>query len=177
MTKKRQLNFKRDIEPIINKYGLKNDNDCKEAVELIKKDDPKGYNQLARILICLVLLDSREEKIVYAMTEKAFNMGMQEAYFNLGSQHLFGVGVRINAKKGLGMMQAAFLESFSSAYSKYPLGSSESFCLIGYLNKFMEEMLYCANAVKNQDEGEHRRRYLRLGDIYSIVHDINETGF
>lgn len=175
--KKQQLDFGKDIEPLIKKYGLKNDNDCKETVELIKKDDPKGYNQLGKILICTGALNPQEEKKVYAMTEKAFKLGMKEAYFNLGGQHLFGVGVSMDARKGLQMMQAAFLMSFSDAYSKYPLGSTESNRLLAYLDSFTEEMLYCFKAAEDQDEGELRRRYRHLGELYTTVLDINDNGF
>lgn len=172
-----QLNFTKDIEPIINNYGLKADNGCKEAVELIKKDDPEGYNQLARILIRIGGLNPQEEKVVYAMTEKAFKMGMNEAYFNLGSLHLSGVGVKMDAQKGLYMMHAAFLKPFSDAYSKYPLGSTESYRLSTYLDSFIVEIAYYLKAVDDEDEGEMRKIYRQLCEFYSTILDINENGF
>ena len=179
MSKKKvnQLNFTKDIEPIINKYGLKNDNGCKEAVELIKKDDPKGYNQLAEILIRTGRLNPQEEKIVYAMTEKAFKLGMNEAYFNLGILHLGGVGVKMDIQKGLHMMLAAFLMTFSDAYSKYPLGSTESDRLSTYLNSIIYEMVYYLKAVDDEDWGEMGKNYRHLCELYSTILDINETGF
>lgn len=170
------LDYNRDIEPIIKKYHLENDNECKKAVELIKKDDPQGYILLARILI-LIGVNHQEGKIVYAMTEKAFKMGLKFAYYNLGSQHLFGVGVSMNAVKGLKMMNAAFLAPFSEAYNKYPLGSAESDLLCDYLNKFMYEMMLCLDAANNKDEGEMRESYRHLTERYTTILDINENGF
>ena len=173
---KQLLDYNRDIEPIITKYGLENDNECKKAVELIKKDDPLGYNLLARILIFIGVND-QEGKIVYAMTEKAFKMGFKMAYYNLGSQNLFGVGVNMNAVKGLKMMNAAFLVPFSEVYNKYPLGSAESDLLCDYLNKFMYEMMLCLDAANNIDEGEMRKSYRHLTELYTTILDINDNGF
>lgn len=172
----KQLDYNRDIEPIIKKYGLENDNECKKAVELIKKDDPQGYILLARILI-LIGVNDQEGKIVYAMTEKAFKMGFKMAYYNLGSQNLFGVGVSMNAEKGVKMMKAAFLVPFSEVYNKYPLDSTESNRLNGYLESFTYEMLLCLKAADNKDEGELRKCYRHLTELYSTVQDISDNGF
>ena len=70
-TNKKQLDYSRDIEPIITKYHLENNDDCKKAIELIKQNDPKGYNQLGALLSNNKPLTLGEHRIVFKMYEKA----------------------------------------------------------------------------------------------------------
>ncbi len=39
--------FIKDLEPIIKKHGLENEDGCKEAIKMIKNNDPRGYHGLA----------------------------------------------------------------------------------------------------------------------------------
>ncbi len=172
---KQKLDFGRDIEPIINKYHLENNGDCKEAVELIKKDDPKGYNQLGSLLLNTVRLTRSEEKTVFEMYEKASEMGLEDARFNLGGLYLVGAGVNKDAVKGITMMESTFLMVFSRVFPNYPLDSETSKRLRRLHDYFILGMDKvnrgaASGTFKVLNEGHHE-----LNELFGLVTYVYET--
>jgi hypothetical protein len=154
--KKQQLDFGKDIEPLIKKYHLENNDDCKEAVGLIKKDDPKGYNQLGNLLSSTGLLTRTENKTVIKMFEKAVEMGYKRSYFNLGISYYFGAGVKRDVNRGVNMIKVAFLSGFSQVFNNYPLDSIESVKLLFvhdcFYNEIMNLLKASSSSTKEQEE-------------------------
>ena len=138
--KKQQLDFGKDIEPLIKKYHLENNNNCKKAIELIKQNDPEGYNQLGAILSNTMPLTLEEHRIVFKMYEKATEMGCVNARFNLGGSFLMGIGVSRDVVKGIKLLESSFLNVFSKVFPNYLLDSEESNRLCELHNRFVLEM-------------------------------------
>lgn len=174
---KQKLDFGRDIEPMITKYQLENNDDCKEAVELIKKDDPKGYNQLGSLLLNTVRLTWSEEKTVFKMFEKADEMGLEDARFNLGGLYLLGIGVRKDAVIGITMMESTFLMVFSRVFPNYPLDSEASIRLRRLHDYFILGMNKvnrgsASGVFKVLNEGHHE--LLKLFELITYVYETND---
>lgn len=175
---KRKLDFGRDIEPMITKYHLENNDDCKEAVELIKKGDPKGYNQLGVLFINNVHLTLGEQRNVFLMCEKAVNMGLEDARFNLGGLYLVGAGVKKDAVKGVTMMESTFLMVFSKVFLNYPLDSEESIRLRRLHDYFILGMDKVNRGAASGDfkllnEGHHE--LLELFELITLVYETNDV--
>lgn len=172
---KPNLDYNRDIEPLITKYNLENDNDCKKAVELIKQDDPSGYNQLGVLLINTTRLTLGEQKIVYAMYKKALDMGLEDARFNIGGLYLLGIGVRKDAVKGVTMMESTFLMVFSKVYPNYPLDSEESIRLRRLHDLFILGMDKVNRGAASRNFNELNEGHHELRDLFGLITFVYET--
>lgn len=175
---KKQLDYSRDIEPIITKYHLENNDDCKEAVELIKQNDPKGYNQLGALLINTGRLSLGEERIVFKMYVESADMGLEDARFNLGGLYLLGIGVSKDAVKGVTIMESTFLMVFSKVFPNYPLDSEESKRLRRLHDYFILGMDKvnkgaASNVFKMLNEGHHE--LLELFGLITLVYETNDV--
>ena len=118
--------FIKDLEPIIKKHGLENEDGCQESIDWVKNNDPRGYHSLVLGLWTNENLDSTEEKALFAATKKAVDNGVEEAQFCYGSLLLFGIGEKLDIEKGLDIMNKAFLKLFSKVFVRHPLGSEMS---------------------------------------------------
>lgn len=175
---KRKLDYGRDIEPIINKYHLENDDDCKEAVELIKKNDPQGYNQLGTFLLNTGRLTQTEEKTIFEMYEKAAEMGLEDARFNIGGLYLVGAGVSKDIEKGITLMEGAFMKVFSRVFPNYPLGSETSIRLRRLHDDFIHGLSKILEGESSRDfqklnEGHHALRV--LFGIITLIYETNDV--
>ena len=174
---KKQLDYSRDIEPIIKKYQLENNDDCKKAVELIRQNDPKGYNQLGALLSNSKPLNLAEQRIVFKMTEKAAEMGLDNARFNIGGSYLMGIGVGRDVGKGITILESTFLMVFSKVFTKYPYDSVESTRMCELHNRFVLEMGKFLKAVdSSKDLNVLKKRYVQLIETTSLISYVYETG-
>ncbi len=168
--KKQQLDFGKDIEPLIKKYHLENNDDCKEAVELIKKDDPEGYFQLSGLLGKKCLTQA-EEKTAFLLVEKAAEMGHGDAKFFLGFKYIV-TGDRKYINKGLKLIKDAFSSSFSGALNKCSFGSKESNMLLELKNYFDLKLDELLEGVKHLNNLKTKKAIKSLIDAYWTVDDI-----
>ena len=174
--KKQQLDFGKDIEPIITKYHLENNDNCKKAIELIKQNDPKGYNQLGTLLSNKMPLTLGEHRIVFKMYEKATEMGCANARFNLGGAFLMGIGVSRDVVKGIKLLESSFLNVFSKVFPNYPLDSEESNRLCELHNRFVLEMgdlLKAIDAAVNIND--LKKKYYQLFETIGLIAFVYET--
>lgn len=158
--------FIKDLEPIIKKHGLENEDGCKEAIEMVKKNDPRGYHGLAIGLWTYGNLDSEEEKALFAATKNAVDNGVEEAQFCHGSLLFLGIGENQDIEGGLYIMNRAFLKLFSKAFAKYPLGSNNS---DGLFAIFMTNQSSLASAVKATTKEEQIKEYQNFDTLYSYI--------
>ena len=158
--------FIKDLEPIIKKHGLENEDGCKEAIEWVKNNDPKGYHELAIGLWTYGNLDSEEEKALFAATKKAVDDGAEEAQFCHGSLLFLGIGENQDIEKGLYIMNMAFLKLFSKAFVQHPLGSIKS---EGLYAIFMANQRGLASAIKSTTKEEQIKEYQNLVTLYSYI--------
>ena len=171
-SKKQQLDYGRDIEPLIKKYGLENNDDCKEAIELIMQNNHKGYHQLSMVLLNSVKLLDSEIQTVVLMLEKAIEMGYKISYFNLGIMYL-GFGVESDVVRGVKMIKGAFLNSFSQVFNNYPLDSIESDKLLFVHDCFDDEIvkLLKDDSISFEEQDDAFRRLCELDSIILSVCD------
>ena len=172
---KQKLDFGKDVEPLIKKYQLENNDDCKEAVELIKKNDSKGYYQLSGLLYGTKCLTQAEERTAFLMIEKAAEMGHGDARFFVGFKYIVS-GNRNNINKGLELIKDAFSSSFSGALKKYSFGSEESDMLLKLKDYFELKLDELLEGVKHMNNLETNKAIKSLLDAYWTVDDICEKG-
>lgn len=158
--------FINDLEPIIKKHGLENDDGCKEAIELVKNNDPRGYHSLALGLWINENLDSTEEKSLFIATKKAVDNGVEEACFCYGSLLLFGIGEKQDIEKGLYTMNKAFLKLFSKSFVQHPLDSEMS---EGLYAIFMAYHLDLGHASQTTTKEDLVNEYLKLCNHFTTV--------
>ena len=176
---RQQLDFGKDIEPLITKYHLENNSDCKNALGLIKKDDPKGYNQLGVLLSNTMPLTSDEQRIVFKMYEKATEMGCVNARFNLGGAFLTGIGVSRDVVNGIKLLESSFLNVFSKVFPNYPLDSEESNRLCELHNRFVLEMGELLKAIDasvslNDLKKKYNQLFVTIG-LIAFVYETNDV--
>ena len=177
--KKQQLDFGKDIEPLIKKYHLENNNNCKKAIELIKQNDPEGYNQLGAILSNTMPLTLEEHRIVFKMYEKATEMGCVNARFNLGGSFLMGIGVSRDVVKGIKLLESSFLNVFSKVFPNYLLDSEESNRLCELHNRFVLEMGELLKAIDasvslNDLKKKYDQLFITIG-LIAFVYETNDV--
>ena len=166
--------FIKDLEPIIKKCGLENDADCKEKIEMVKKNDPRGYHLLALRLWTKGNLRSKEEKALFAAIKKTVDNGVEEAHFCYGSLLLFGIGEKQDIEKGLYTMKGAFLKLFSKAFAKHSLGSEMSEFL---LMVFRENQKVSQSISKATTDEDLQKAYIRISHQYCIISLVLQNAF
>ena len=159
-TNKKITDYIKELKPIIKKHGLENDDGCKDAIELVKKNDPRGYHALVLYLNDSVGLSTSEKKTIFATTKKAVENGLENAWFCYGSLLLLGIGVQQDVKVGVSFIEQAFLKVFSKAFIRYPLGSEKA------------DALYCLFISIHMNFGPLSNA-TSLDEIKDILHEIS----
>lgn len=158
--------FIKNLEPLIKKYGLENDANCKECIEWVKNNNPRGYHSLVLGLWMNESLDAKEENILFSAVKEAVENGIEEALFCYGSLLLFGIGVKQDVEMGLNNMNKAFLKLFSKVFVQQPLGSEMSEVLYSlFKTNQVDQGSACQAATENDLVDE----YLKLSNHYNTV--------
>ena len=161
LNSKKQNDFINDLDPIIKKHGLENDEVCQEAIELVKNNDPRGCHALVLFIYDNVRLNSNEKKTIFATTKKAVENGLENAWFCYGSLLLLGIGVQQDVNLGITFIEQAFLKVFSNAFVRYPLGSEKADTLYCLFISIHTNFCPLSNATS-------------LDEIKDILHEISK---